>query len=261
MLLKDKLAVVTGGASGMGRAIAELFASEGARVAIVDRDGDLALEVATQLDESGEGLHRAVTADITDAAGLDDAIGHAVEGMKAIDILVNAAGVRQEEPGSVDLSSAEWDRVIGINLTGTFNSCRAAARRMDEQGGSIINISSTAGLIGVGERPAYAASKHGVIGLTKSLCYELGPEIRVNAICPGMTRTPLTEAYFADPNLGVALERTIPLRRWAIPSEIARPALFLASDMSSYVTGAVLSVDGGFVAEKPFVVPPPVQEI
>ena len=170
-----------------------------------------------------------------------------------IDVLVCSAGVR--EIGDVyTMPTDEWDNVIAVNLSGTFYCCQAAARHMRERGGgAIVNLSSVGGLIGLARRPAYTAAKHGVVGLTKSLARDLGPAgIRVNAICPGLIRTPLTEQYFADDAFEEGLRTVVPQGRVGLADDVADAALYLASDQSAYVNGIALTVDGGWLAEKSF---------
>ena len=239
-LLEDRVALVTGAASGIGREIAERFAREGARVIGFDR--------------GGEGV---IQGDVRSPAEVESAVGQVVRDEGRIDILVCSAGVR--EIGDVyTMATDEWDNVIAVNLSGTFYCCQAAARRMRQNndgagGGAIVNISSVGGLIGLARRPAYTAAKHGVVGLTKTLARDLGPAgIRVNAICPGLIRTPLTEQYFAEDAFEEGLQRVIPQGRVGIPADVADAALYLASDQSAYVTGIALTVDGGWLAEKSF---------
>ena len=236
-MLENRVVLVTGAASGIGLAIAERFAREGARVTGFDRAGDVA-----------------VLGDVRSPADVERAVEHVVASEGRIDVLVCSAGVR--EIGDVyTMTTEEWDNVIAVNLSGTFYCCQAAARRMRESGGgAIVNISSVGGLIGLTRRPAYTASKHGVIGLTRSLARDLAPAgIRVNAICPGMIRTPLTERYFADDSFDEGLRTVVPQGRAGIAADVADAALYLASDLSAYVNGVALTVDGGWLAEKSFI--------
>jgi len=235
-LLEQRVALVTGAASGIGRAIAERFAAEGARVSGFDRAGDV-------------GYH----GDVRVPADVEDVVARVVASEGRLDVLVCSAGVR--EIGDVyTMPTDEWDNVIAVNLSGTFYCCQAAARHMRERGGgAIVNLSSVGGLIGLARRPAYTAAKHGVVGLTKSLARDLGPAgIRVNAICPGLIRTPLTEQYFADDAFEEGLRTVVPQGRVGLADDVADAALYLASDQSAYVNGIALTVDGGWLAEKSF---------
>ncbi len=232
MLLEGRVAFVTGSAGRIGKEVAALFAREGARVAGFDReDGDVRVP-----------------------ADVERAVAECVDRLGRIDIVVNSAGVR--EIGDVySLPTEEWDNVLAVNLSGTFYVCQAAARRMRETGGgSIVNIASVGGLIGLSHRPAYTAAKHGVVGLTKSLARDLAADrIRVNAICPGLIRTPLTERYFADGSFEQSLATTVPQGRYGEALDVANAALYLASHLGSYVNGIALVVAGGWLAEKSFV--------
>ncbi len=255
MLLEDRVAFVTGAGSGIGREIAELLAREGARIAAFDRSRETGAELVAALDEAGgEGSHLFVEGDVRDPAAVEGAVRSVVAAAGRVDILVNCAGVR--EIGDVySMPSEEWENVIAINLSGTFYCCQSVARRMRESGGgSIVNLSSVGGLIGLSHRPAYTASKHAIVGLTKSLARDLGPDgIRVNALCPGVIRTPMTEQYFADDSFEQELAVSVPLARYGAAADVAKAALFLASDQSGYLSGVALPVDGGFLAEKSFV--------
>ena len=236
MLLDGRVALVTGAASGIGREIAAVFEREGATVAGLDRAGDGLLH-----------------ADVRSPDEVERAIAAVVEQHGRLDVLVNCAGIR--EIGDVySIAAAEWENVIAVNLSGTFYCCQAAARAMrDTGGGAIVNISSVGGLVGLSHRPAYTASKHGVVGLTKSLARDLAPDgIRVNAICPGLIRTALTEQYFEDEAFERNLATIVPQGRAGEASDVANAALYLASDLSSYVNGIALAVDGGWLAEKSF---------
>jgi NAD(P)-dependent dehydrogenase (short-subunit alcohol dehydrogenase family) len=235
-LLEQRVALVTGAASGIGRAIAERFTAEGARVSGFDRAGDVAFH-----------------GDVRSSADIEDVVARLVAAEGRIDVLVCSAGVR--EIGDVyTMPADEWDNVIAVNLSGTFYCCQAVARHMRESGGgAIVNLSSVGGLIGLARRPAYTAAKHGVVGLTKSLARDLGPAgIRVNAICPGLIRTPLTEQYFADDAFEEGLRTVVPQGRVGVADDVADAALYLASDQSAYVNGIALTVDGGWLAEKSF---------
>ena len=254
VLLAGRIAFVTGAGSGIGLEIAEVFAREGACVAAFDRSSDAEDAVLAALVRPAGQEHLFVHGDVRDPDEVERAVASVVASAGRIDILVNCAGVR--EIGDVyTMAADEWENVIAINLSGTFYCCQAAARRMRESGGgAIVNMASVGGLIGLSHRPAYTAAKHGIVGLTKSLARDLAPaDIRVNAICPGVIRTPLTEQYFADERFEQDLAVAVPLRRYGESSDVAQAALYLASEMASYVTGVALPVDGGWLAEKSFV--------
>jgi meso-butanediol dehydrogenase / (S,S)-butanediol dehydrogenase / diacetyl reductase len=255
MLLEGRVAVVTGASSGIGREIARVYAKEGARIVGFDRAKEGGEELIASLEAEGAENPFFLRGDVRVAAEVEDAVAAVIQEAGRIDVLVNCAGVR--EIGDVyEMQAEEWDNVLAINLSGVFYWCQAAARRMRESGGgSMINISSVAGLIGFSHRPAYTAAKHGVIGLTKSLARDLAPaKIRVNSICPGLIRTPLTESYFSDERFEQELAILVPQGRYGEASDVAQAALYLASDMASYVNGIALTVDGGWLAEKSFVI-------
>ncbi len=242
--LEGKRALVTGGASGIGRAIAEALAASGASVIIADIDEARAREAADAL--GGMALHL----DVTDQAAIGAAADHvAADG--ALDILVNNAGVVQNAP-STEVDVTDWQRVIDINLTGVFLTARTFGRAMVAAGrGSVISISSICGTVPVWPQPqaAYNAAKAGVNLVTKSLAVEWAASgVRVNAIAPGYVATPLTLKGRETPEWYETWLRMTPMGRLADPDEIASAAVFLASDAASYVTGTVLMVDGGYTA-------------
>ncbi|NWG54918.1 MAG: SDR family oxidoreductase [Hydrogenophilaceae bacterium] len=249
MKLAGRAALITGAGSGIGRAIAHAFAEEGARVAVVDRDEGGARETAALIGAAAS----AFVCDITDEAAVSAAFDAAERAFGAVDILVNCAGVGDRRP-PWEISVADWRRVIDINLTGAFICAQQAIARLAKAGkpGAVINIASVAGEVAVPDHVAYVASKHGVVGLTKALaldCAKFG--IRINAIAPGSVETPLTAGLLAHPDAAKRIGKTHPLGRWAQPEEIAKLAVFLASDESAFMTGAIVAIDGGFLAGRP----------
>jgi len=246
----DHVVLVAGGGSGIGAATAAAFAAEGAAVVVADADEAAAGRVAAGL---GDGRRaRAVTVDVTDRAAVDALVADAQRWFGRLDVLVNSAGIREIVP-VLDLDPALWHRVIDINLSGTFHASQAFARAAVAMGrpASIVNIASSVGLIGAPNRAAYVASKHGVVGLTKSMALDLARHgIRVNAVAPGVVRTAMTESYFGDPGRVRRLQASHPIGREARPDEIAAVVTFLASADASYMTGAIVPVDGGYSAGK-----------
>jgi meso-butanediol dehydrogenase/(S,S)-butanediol dehydrogenase/diacetyl reductase len=239
--------VITGAGSGIGRVAALALAAEGAVVAAIDIDLAAAEETVRRLDTPG-GV--AIEADVSDWTQVEAAFRRIPFG--AIDGLVNDAGIR-EVKSFQDLSPREWDRIVAVNLSGTFYCLKASHPRLRRPGGSIVNLSSVAGLVGVPKRVAYSATKHAIVGLTRALADDLGPDgIRVNAVCPGVIETPLTASYFGNASLVADLRRVTPLRRWGQPEEIAGLIVFLLSDRASFCTGAVFAADGGYTASKGF---------
>jgi meso-butanediol dehydrogenase/(S,S)-butanediol dehydrogenase/diacetyl reductase len=243
------IGLITGGASGIGAACGRLMAERGATVIVADRD--LAAAEVLLATLTGDG-HYAAALDVTDAEQVNSLFDRfACEG-KLPDILINSAGIREIE-NPLDLAPAEWNRVMSVNLSGSFYCCQAFARalRDDGRGGAIVNLASTSSILASPSRAAYVSSKHGVVGLTKQLAFDLGPlGFRVNAVAPGVVRTPLTEFYFQDPERVERLKVAYPLGRAAEPEDVAEVALFLASDAARFVTGAVVPVDGGYTAGK-----------
>ena len=245
-----QVALVTGAASGIGRAAALAFAAAGARVVIADVDRAGGEETARlAADDGGEAM--VVDCDVSRAADAEGAVRAAVATWGRLDCAFNNAGIEGVFARTADYSEADWARALAVNLTGIWLCMKYEIRQMlDQGGGAIVNTASTAGLTGAPRMPAYAATKHGVIGLTKSAALEYAQRgIRVNAICPGYTQTPMIDRWTAErPWLREALQRSEPVGRAAQPAEMAAAALWLCSPAASYVTGVALPVDGGFTA-------------
>ena len=239
--LAGKLAVVTGGANGIGFATARLLAAQGASVWIFDVARENPAEAARQIGAE------AVVADVTDRASLEAAL----EACGTPDILIANAGTASEAD-FYEHAAEEWDRIVAVNLSGAFHSMQAAARRMRERrAGAIVVTASTNSYDGEARLAAYNASKAGLLGLVHTAANELGPyQIRVNAVCPGLIRTRLTQAHFSNPETLRNYFRQIPLGRGGEAEEVAQASVFLASRLASYITGATLFVDGGQMASK-----------
>jgi NAD(P)-dependent dehydrogenase (short-subunit alcohol dehydrogenase family) len=248
--LQDKVAVITGAASGIGRATALLFAREGARVVVADWDKSGGSRIAEEIVEAG-GEAVFVRTDVSQADDVRSLINAAVEAYGRLDVLFNNAGVEGELVPTADCSLENWDRVISINLKGVFLGMKYAIPHMvSNGGGTIINNASVAGVVGFAGLPAYCASKGGVIQLTKAAALEYAKAgLRVNAICPGIIATPMVERVLGDSEeMKKTFEALEPVGRFGTPEEVARLALFLATEDSSFCTGAPFIVDGGFVA-------------
>jgi NAD(P)-dependent dehydrogenase (short-subunit alcohol dehydrogenase family) len=251
MRFQDQAVLVTGGGSGIGQQVCYAAAREGARVAVGDLDLEHAQATAEEIRQRSGEAH-ALHLDVTNPDSAAAFVEAAETALGRLDVLVNSAGIREIVP-VLDLSFEEWQRVIGVNLSGTFLPSQAFARRLVRQGkpGRIVNLASTLGLMAAPKRAAYTASKHGVVGLTKQMALELGEHgIRVNAVAPGVVRTPLTERYFQEPGSEQAIRDLHALGRWAEPEEIATAILFLAAAENGFITGAVLTVDGGWTTGK-----------
>src|SRR5215469_16104943 len=245
--------LVTGAASGIGEKGAHAIGHEGAAVAVADRDGEGARRVAEAVCRAG-GQARAFLLDVTDAGAVAGCIAAASKEFGRLDVLVNSAGVREIVP-VLDLSLDEWQRVVNVNLTGTFLCSQAFARAVIARGGkgAIVNLASTLGVVAAPNRAAYTASKHAVVGLTKQMAMELGDKgIRVNAVGPGVIRTAMTDQYFDDSEYAQRIRSLHALGRWGEPDEVAKAILFLASDEASFCSGTTLMVDGGWTAGKTF---------
>ncbi len=248
--LEGKVALVTGGARGLGRVISEALAGAGAAVALSARNLDQATEVAREVAKATGKKALGVRADVT----RDDDVRAMVESVLAafgrLDILVNNAGINIRGPIE-QLSEDEWDQVIDTNLKGPWLCCRAVAASMRRQKwGRVINVSSMLGEISMPGRTPYASSKGGLTLMTKTLALEWAADrINVNALCPGPFATEINTPLLSDPNVKAAVEAKIPLGRWGDPAELGPAAVFLASEASSFMTGATLFVDGGYTAQ------------
>jgi 3-oxoacyl-[acyl-carrier protein] reductase len=245
MRLKDKVALITGGARGIGQAIAVTFAREGADIVVADVNLEIAQKTAIEI----EGLGRkalALEMDVTNYEKVEEGINKILDKMGKVDILVNNAGITKDNL-LLRMSQADWDAVINVNLKGTFNCIKAVTRPMIKQrSGRIISIASIIGLMGNPGQANYAASKAGIIALTKTVAKELASRnINANAVAPGFIQTEMTAKLPED--IKKKMLEAIPLAKLGTPQDVANTCLFLASDESSYITGQVITIDGGMV--------------
>lgn len=242
MKLKDKVAIITGAASGMGKAEALRFASEGAKVVVADLNLEGAAEVVQEIKRNGgEGL--AVKVNVTDPVDIENMVALATDTFGKIDILVNNAGIFDKYTNSLDTTEEQWDLIFNVNLKSVYKITNAVLPGMIQRGkGAIVNIASIAGLVAQMGGAAYTASKHGVIGYTKHLAAVYSSKgIKINAIAPGTIQTPLTEEM-----LKTRPTNKIPLDRFGLDYEVADLAVFLASDEAKFMNGSIVPIDGGY---------------
>lgn len=244
-LLEGKRVLVTGAASGIGASVGEVCAAAGARVCVADLNPDGIGPAVDRLAPS-HGPHFGTPCDVSDSASVEAAFDGTVTAFGGIDAVVNCAGIwcpRGDGPVTT-VTNDTWDKIIAVNLTGTFYVCRAAVARMESAGGSIVTIASVVAITGWDKLNAYSASKGGVLSFSRALAIECGPKrIRVNCICPGVIETPMTEKVLA-----YSKPQVLPIGRLGQPQDIARTAAFLCSEWSGFTTGTTTVVDGGFSA-------------
>jgi NAD(P)-dependent dehydrogenase (short-subunit alcohol dehydrogenase family) len=248
--LENKVAIVTGAASGIGRSTALALAREGARIVVSDVDETGGQETVRLIEEQYGGQAIFVKTDVSDPGAVKALVDKAVETYGRLDVMVNNAGIGGEAALLADYSLESWDRVIGINLSGVFYGMKYAIPAMLESGGgSIINVASILGQVGFATAPAYVAAKHGIVGLTKNAALEYSAQgVRVNAVGPGFIHTPMIEGLEEDEATNQMLISMHPIGRLGRPEEVAELIVWLASEKASFVTGAYYPVDGGYLA-------------
>ncbi|OUU17589.1 MAG: 3-oxoacyl-[acyl-carrier-protein] reductase [Crocinitomicaceae bacterium TMED45] len=246
MLLEGKVAIVTGASRGIGKAIAQQFIAQGAKVAFTYRSSAEAAAALEQELSAGGGTVKGFQSDAASMTDAERLVGEVIEAFGTIDIVINNAGIT-DDTLLMRMTEEQWDRVISVNLKSCFNLTKAVMRTMlKARSGSIVNISSVVGVQGNAGQANYAASKAGILGFTKSVALELGSRnIRCNAIAPGFIETEMTAKLDADTVQG--WRDAIPLKRGGTPEDVANLCVFLASDMSAYITGQTLNVDGGMI--------------
>ena len=248
--LIGKVAIVTGASAGIGRAAAFALAAQGAKVVVADVDVTRGEQVASDINDKG-GTAVFVRADVSDDTSVAALVAETVAQFGGLDVAFNNAGIEGTPAPTAECTPENWQRTLAVNLTGVWSCMRHEIPRMLERGGgSIVNMSSVAGLVGFATTPAYTASKHGVVGLTKTAALDYAEQgIRVNAVCPGVIDTEMVERFTGgQPEAEAAMVATEPVGRLGRPEEIADTVVWLCSDRSSFVTGQAIAVDGGFVA-------------
>ena len=242
--LKGKKVLITGGARGIGAATAARFLEEGAKVVVLDKDSEGLQNIKKNLPK----LEKAIKADVSSPKEVEAAFAEVNSFWKGLDVLINNAGTSLRHP-FLKIKNEEWLDVISVNLNGVFIVAQQAARRMVKQkeGGIILNMASTNGLVGYPFYAAYNSSKAGVIELTRSMALELAPRVRVNAVCPGYILTPMQEAEYT-PEMLRACEKKVPMARLGKPEEVAALLAFLASDEAKFISGQCFVIDGGEIA-------------
>jgi NAD(P)-dependent dehydrogenase (short-subunit alcohol dehydrogenase family) len=251
MNLTEKVALVTGAGSGIGRAVAQRLAAAGAKVVVADFNEEAGARTSAELKMSGAEAASRRT-DVSNSDEVQELIAFTVRTFGRLDCAVNNAGIQGELASTADCSEENWDRIVDTNLKGVFLCMKYELREMLRRGGgAIVNIASNFGVVGSPQMPAYSASKHGVVGLTKTAAIEVAARgVRVNAVCPGPTLTPLAEAVIRDtPGIIDAINSRLPIGRMASPEEIARAVAWLCSDEATFVVGGIFPVDGGYVAQ------------
>jgi len=248
---QGKVVLVTGGSYGIGRAAAIGFARRGAKVSIADVDVRRGEDTLQRIkDDGGEAIF--IKADVSSEADVEAMVGKTVEAFGRLDCAFNNAGIHKQFISTIDFTAEDWEEMINVNLKSVWLCMKYEIPQMLKQGkGAIVNTSSAAGLVGAPSNPAYPASKHGVVGLTKCTALEFARKgIRINCVCPGPTRTGMNEALVAtSPEIVKAMDQKVPMGRIGEPEEVAAAAIFLCSDEASYITGHALPVDGGIVAD------------
>lgn len=249
MRLNGKVALITGGGTGIGEATAKIFAAEGAQVAITGRRKDVLEGVAKSIVANG-GKVLVVAGSVTDEAHVQSAVDQAVRTFGKIDILINNAAIGVFGTPLHEMTDQAWQEILDTNLTGVFRITRAVIPHMLERGGSIVNVSSVAGLVGIPGLAAYSGTKGALVALTRCLAIDYAKEkIRCNCVCPALVDTPMAADAIADPDMNAMMLSKHPIGRFGTPDDVARMLLYLASDDASWVTGSLFTIDGGWTAQ------------